>query len=656
MRALLATVLVAVLAGCQTGTKVTQEDIAAAESRGELDALYVQVERELAQEGAKPSETTQLVLAQIGTRLASQLESELDAKLAEARTPSGQVPLVRIAEARERSAPMERWAPEKYRELGEKLDGLAEQTRAAISEREQRLADLPQDAFGKRSDLVLQLEQLSGEGTEEAARWRAERDGIRAALEETAEEAIQAEDYATAQAMLQAAQKLDPSDVSVESKLVEVDGKLFELGFFQALESGQPDEAYRMLSEISQSSNFPSIRSGLSDTADPMASYFVELADQATRDGNLADAYRLFVQAREIRRLLGKGQSAMLPEESRFVDVIKKHYWDARKKEENPGLAWAYLSVVKSLEPSSPSLRRMERETREDVVKRAIKRLGALPFETSEAGQEFGEAVASKLVEYLFRSVPNDLEILEREALQKIIKEAELGGELELLAVDYLVEGDILEARVDTTRETGQNTRRVVTGEVTKPNPKHEYWKGLSRGERADTPEPPETITVKNEEMVSYDVTMHRKVGVFEVSYRIVEAGSARVRFADSVRRKAEHSDTSTGGVQIGDFKVPFKMANLPSDLEILGDLADAVSEEIGRRLSEELDDPEFDYEQIAMRYASEGNFAEASEQFAYADVLSQRKGKDVSDLRRRMNEAAIASIEPRSVAAARKR
>jgi hypothetical protein len=143
---------------------------------------------------------------------------------------------------------------------------------------------------------------------------------------------------------------------------------------------------------------------------------------------------------------------------------------------------------------------------------------------------------------------------------------------------------------------------------------------------------------------VKFDVTIHRKVGIFSSSYRLIDAQSAKVIYADSVRRKVEHQDESNEGIELGEFSMPFKLAELPSDTEILTQLADEVSLEIGKRIAEVLKDPEDKYRATALRFASEGNFAGASEQAAYAVVLLDRKGKDSADLRKSLREYAVAA------------
>jgi CRISPR/Cas system-associated exonuclease Cas4 (RecB family) len=124
----------------------------------------------------------------------------------------------------------------------------------------------------------------------------------------------------------------------------------------------------------------------------------------------------------------------------------------------------------------------------------------------------------------------------------------------------------------------------------------------------------------------------------------VIDAETARVMFTGSLREKAEHQDESSEGVELGEFSLKFKLAELPSDLEILAQLADAISLKIGQRLAEELKDPEVEYQKAAERHASEGNHVAASEQYAYAVALAERKGKPVDSLREKLRKLAVAS------------
>jgi hypothetical protein len=149
---------------------------------------------------------------------------------------------------------------------------------------------------------------------------------------------------------------------------------------------------------------------------------------------------------------------------------------------------------------------------------------------------------------------------------------------------------------------------------------------------------------VPRSEDVSIEVILYRKVGLFSVSYRVVDATTAKVVFTDSVRAKIQYEDTSSEGVELGDFKMEFKLASLPSDVEILSELADEASAKIGTELAEILKDPEMVYAEAGDRYVEEGNFAAAAAQYAYAIVLAERKDLEVGELRQSLRDAAIAA------------
>ena len=240
--------------------------------------------------------------------------------------------------------------------------------------------------------------------------------------------------------------------------------------------------------------------------------------------------------------------------------------------------------------------------------------------------------------------------MIERDQLEDIMRERTIEGRRDadgatnLAAADFLVQGTILEAKVDTIDKMGKKTMRVVTEQVESANPAHNSWQNLSSKQRKKTPEPPRTILKPRKEDVTIEVTVHRKVGIFSVSYRVIDAASAKVVYADSVRAKVQHDDTSTEGVELGDFKLEFKLASLPSDIEILAELADQVSSEIGAKLALVLADPEMTYRENAERFAREANFEGAAQQYAYAIVLAQRKDQATDDLESALRESCIAT------------
>ncbi len=222
-----------------------------------------------------------------------------------------------------------------------------------------------------------------------------------------------------------------------------------------------------------------------------------------------------------------------------------------------------------------------------------------------------------------------------------------MGNCQELDTADFIVQGSILDAKVETTSKTGTETRRVVTGNEAVVNPDHVRWSQLDDRERKATPEPARTVNRDVTEDVTIEVTSVRKVGIISVSYRVVEANSGRVLFTDSIQTKQEFQDEGRQGVQLGDFRQETDFVELPPDIEILsgsGGLADKISEAIGTKLVEFLQNPEDQYAQDAKRFEGEGDFTGAARQAAYAIILRESKSKEIGDLRLELKRYAMSS------------
>jgi curli biogenesis system outer membrane secretion channel CsgG len=622
-------------------------EVAAAEQSGTLEQLYQQVTAEI----AKPEQSEinrsslEATKQEIGEKLAVALRDDIQRALDETPRVDGRVPVDALEAQRTRIEPMRTWSTSEYDALSNSISEEMKLTNAAIADSQAQLDALTETNLLQRLVLLDALGRLYGIGSEAQQRYASKRDALLSGLDQEVNQAIENEEFEKAREMLEIAKQVDPTDTDTVEKLATVDTKVFEANFWRSLENGNPDKAYALLVEISADESFDRIRENLSSSTDVMADYYASLGVEATKSGDTRAAYRRFVEARKIRELLGDGTPKALAAEAEFIRLLEKHYESAQASNQ-AGLAWGYLTVIQSMQADSPSLRRKLRETRETVLQRAIKRLSAAPFDdAADSDAKFGDAVASKVVQHLFETIPNDIRIIERQQLSDIMREKSLGGEEgALAAADYLVEGTIQEAKVDTVEKTGKQTTRVVTEQIEKPNPAYESWTKLGKKDREKTPTPPSTIISPRKEDVTIEVTLHRKVGLFSVSYRVIDATSAKVVFADSVRAKVQHEDTSSEGVELGDFKREFKLASLPSDVEILAELADQVSTEIGTALAEVLRDPELEYAATGNRFVSEDNFEEAADQFAYAIVLSERKELDVTELKQNLRDAAIAA------------
>ena len=639
------------LGGCGggSGPKLEVPSDPKAADQAELETLFDQISLQLqsAKAGSDRALTLERQLKTVGTELAQRAAAVIRTRLSETERMDGRLPLGAIERERGQVDLIKRWDADIHAKISAELEAEREATLAAIEQREARLAALAEDEILERLELLSDLSALSGTGSEDQARYARQRDEILRAVSQEAEEAIRNEDYEKAQDLLGIVQEVNPEDEKTRQQKCEVDGKVILKRFANALETGRFSQTMTMLTEFSETDCFDEIKDGLRESAMPMVEAFGQLGQEAVSSNQLDLAYERYKDAATISKLL-LDRKARLPGMSAFLDKLDRQFEKAYEAGEY-GVAWGYLNVMTEFGPMTPQIRQRLRQTRDEIRRRAVRGLTAYPFEDPKSSStRVGDAVASKVVQYIFRTIPSDVSIVEREQLERILEECERRGACQDLdTADYIVQGTILDAKVETTEKSGTETKRVVTGQETVENPEYTRWTQLREKERKKTPEPPRTITRDVTEDVTIRVQSVRKVGIISVSYRVVEASSGRVLFTDSIQTKQTFQDEGRQGVQLGNFKQETDFVELPPDIEILsgeGGLADKISEEIGMKLVEFLQNPEDQYAADAKRFVTEGDYIGAAQNAAYAIVLLEIKSKDLGMLREELKSYAMQS------------
>jgi hypothetical protein len=619
------------------------------EPQANLESLFDQISTQMAT--AKPGSAKAVELGAqmrtVGGELAQRAAAAVRTRLTEVERIDGKLPVGALEQAMGSIDSIKRWDAGVHSELQGELKREMDSTKRAIDQREAKLESLGEDDTLERLQLLSDLSALSGTGSEKQAEYAEQRDAILREVSKEAEEAIQNEDYEKAQSLLGIVQEVDPEDEQARLQKCDVDGKVLLKRFSQTLETGRVGRSTAMLTEFSETDCFAEVRDGLAESAAPIAEAFGMLGQEAASAGNLSMAYQRYRDTNQIQELL-LGEKGSLPGINGFLSQVDKAYQRAFEAGEY-GLAWGYLAVLTEFGPTTPLIRQRIRVTREEVTRRAVRGLTAYPFADSPtSAAKVGDAVASKVVQHIFQTIPSDVRIVEREQLERILEECERAGNCgDLDTADFIVQGSILDAKVETTEKSGSETRRVVTGNEAVVNPDHTRWSQLSDRDRKKTPEPARTINRDVTEDVSLEVTSVRKVGIISVSYRVIEANSGRVLFTDSIQTKQEFQDEGRQGVRLGDFQQDTDFVELPPDIEILSGnsgLADKISEEIGVKLVDFLQNPEDQYVEEARRFETEGDFISAARKAAYAIILSESKSKDMGDLRSELKRYAMSS------------
>ncbi len=644
---LAALALALALGGCATpsGQEADQgvlQQIAAAERGGNLEAYF---EKMSAEAGKKSmfgdNKEAQAAMREAGRRLAEVKRKEAQGILDSGRLPGGLAPLALLGQIESIASRMQRWDPEQQKAFVRDLAGERARTQAALDQANAAYRGLDEQALRERHRLLGEVAALAGTASIEGQ-----------AILRTREKLLQ-EAYASGVRALEA-MRLDEAETRF-GQLIEVapgygdaEQKLAatRVAQFTHLAGHRRDEAgatqaLAMYETLRQRPDFASLKPELAPAALGLYQFMTAKGGAATQEDMLPEAYAWLQRARTLRAQLDIPQG-LSPEEKRFAEQVFVLAESAAKRNA-PGLALGYAFVVQDVYPDFPGLRRSLRELQERTLDRATKKITAASFTGNGDAARLGSSVASKLTQLLFHALPNDIRIVERDQLQAVMREQEIvamqgSSNVNLSSADYLVQGAILEAMVENSEKKGRKTVRVVTRKNRIANPDFAVWE---RGPRTGEA-PPQFREEPVYEDIPLNITLNRKIGVLGVSYRIVDASNARMLFTDTLTRKRTESGESSEGVQLGEFSSPMKIAELPSDSEILESLANDVASHIGNQMVEFLRDAEAKYEAAAERARNDDNPAGAAEMLANAWSLVQKKGKPAETLGRQLREMAL--------------
>ncbi len=639
--------LATLLSACATqpGKEADQgigQQIAAAEQAGNLESLFEKFSAEAGKKGVfGENKEAQAAMKEAGMRLAALKQEEAQSLMKQGRLPGGQVPLALLAQAESIAARMQRWDTQRQSAFVAELAGQRAQTQAALDRLTAAYRTLEEGALVARYRSLSESAALTGETSPEGQILLRNRAQLLQEAYEAGVHALEAKRLEVAEAHFAAIREIAPDYPNLDRQLTQTRVSQFEFLAGNRRDDAGADQALALYAALHQRADFADLKPQLAPAAEGLYLFMAAKGGAASGEDKLPEAYAWLQRARTLRNLQGSPQG-LSAEEKRYAEQIYT-LADAAGKNNQPGLALGYLFVVQDVYPDYPELRRSLREIQDRTLDRATKKITAANFSGSGDSARLGGSVASRLTQILFSAMPNDVRIVEREQLQAVMREQEIvamqgSSNVKISSADYLVQGAILEATVENSDKKGRKTVRVVTRKNQIANPEYLTW---AKGAR-NTPAPAEFHEEPVYEDIPINISMQRKVGVLSVSYRIVDASNARMVFADNLTRKRTESGESSEGVQLGEFTAPMKIAELPSDSEILEGLVGEVAEQIGKQMIEFLRDPEVKYEAAAERHKSEDNPAAAAEMLANAWALTQKKGKPAETLGKQLRDLAL--------------
>jgi len=399
----------------------------------------------------------------------------------------------------------------------------------------------------------------------------------------------------------------------------------------------------------------------------------IELSDFYFQTGIDLMEQELFKQAYDNFRKAYDIINSLDVDKRRLANIPKKElqkYYDSlyikAKKAEDVGyfgIAYNYYKLINLLSPSYPEIRENLKKIEEKIANRALKSLAVIPFKSPKSAPEAGNIFTSSIMLSLYNELKQDLRIIERESMDVLLREYELtvAGKgqdaqkdttgFQISSADFLLLGDVLDCKIDSSLQEGYKVVRVKTKVDMLPNPEYDEWVATAKKLQAEgkplPPSPPKFIEKPVYEDIKYKVSYHKKVGILNISYRVVDTSKGKIIHTSMVDIKKDVQDEGSEGVDIGDFKIPFKMAQLPTDSEIMKKAQEDAVAKITAELKGLFSEPETRLYKEAETLERDGNIREAIERYTDSLILLKRKNKDLGKVEEKINKYldALSSI-----------
>jgi len=252
------------------------------------------------------------------------------------------------------------------------------------------------------------------------------------------------------------------------------------------------------------------------------------------------------------------------------------------------GNTWLWFRTLQQVDPAYRDTANKVEQTREKLLDRASLKIAVLELEAPKAVPDAGSIVSGSIVTNLFKLGRKDFKVIEREALQSIIKEISIGqaGVLDvetakeigkIAGIDTILVGRVLQYKVDQNESEGRKTVTVQVGSRTVPNPAYEMHIAEVREGRkkASDGAPPQTIQEPIHQLFTYRVGTVTAVGYVSVSFRLVGVERGEIQLAEKIDEQGAFRQDYSEGVEAAGIQAVAK--NTPIPTEVLNRVTEQV-------------------------------------------------------------------------------
>jgi hypothetical protein len=616
------------LIGC--GAKkptITQQQINQARSNGTLEQLYVKVQQDLAKASGSSKKSLQAIASQIATQIAVDKVQVMKQRVEDARLALKVAPLSLLDAEANKIASIKQLDMAQFQAAEQFIRNEKTLSQDALTKQLMVVNQIAADDQVQKINALSKVAEIAGPGSQYQQDYQQKKLTAIANWRQQAESSIAQKKFLFAATYLRKIIGVDSQNEYANAALVSSQQSDFENNFRKNLESGKPDKALADLMAIADQPMFTAIKQSFSGNINILHDYYINQGLQSTKQGALKGAYKNFRKARSIRKalampMINDAEAGYLSKLTNFASSLASKQLFAEQL--------AYLEIVKEFNPNYSGIDSLLNTARKSLIALSSNSLLIKDFAQTGTHHSAGKSVAQMTYKWVADQLKGDVNLIFEDQLEQT-KASSVGRVL-------VMQGDILQAGVDSETTPGKKTMRVVTETIKKANPAYKKW----QDDGAEGSPPEQFLITEKKEDISVNVTYLRKTGILSTSYRLLDQKTDSTLLNESSRDEQTFDAEGNEGVNIGEFKLAFKRPELPSDIQIMEKLSSKVAEQIGDKIKQLLKDPDIGYQQQAESALSSRDYPRAVSYFAYSSAIKSAKSADTSAVNRQLIDTII--------------
>ncbi len=524
--------------------------------------------------------------------------------------------------------------------LKEKIEGLRAKLKSLYADAE---ADMQKEDWVAAADKLRQINKILLNYEDTSARLaKVEQEGAKQLYQQGLELGKQ-EDWKMAAQAFKSVMDINPKYLDVAA-LYQTAKSRDNFNYFnsEAEKAGQSQNWDRAILLFTKAGEYQPDNAELQHKIESMKTKVVQLY--------FADAVKLVNQGMFYKAMsridAAKSYSPALLDDATYKDFINKfcaklmERADKLAEKELWGNAVIWLQKAEALNPNYPNLFQKSLEAKDNINKRLRKSIAVFDFGAPSNAKDAGKIAASKLITYLHRNASGDLRLIERENLQSILREMQLGqtGLVDIKAaqnvgkmrgIDTFIMGDVLQYSSLTTDNPSISQIKAQVDEEEVRNPKFDLWLMMNPQPKPEQLKLAPPMTVKNPkyQIFSYKQGVAKISAMIEISYKLVDTTTGENIYNNTIAGKAIKEDKYQDGVPIAN--IPQDLLTLPTEVEVLDELTNLKVSEVGQSVLKQYQSLEVEYFNQGQQQEKRRNFELAVEK--YTDAIFDERLKGVA-------------------------